>query len=130
MDALTTETKHTTGSSHVNMAAVMKSGLIWTEGVAELSKSTTALLKCRMERAAALMKALGGAGSPKEAFDLQLVYAQASLADAIADTAKLTEFSIRLATETMAPLKEQMTAAFGAFIKSIVPANAALDKPR
>ena len=130
MDTLMTDTGQTTAPAQTNMAAMMKSGQIWSEGLAELSKSTATMLQARMERASALMKALGGASSLKEAFDIRMNHAQTSLADAIADTARLTEFSTKLAIETMAPLKEQMTAAVGTFTKSTVPANGSLDKPR
>jgi len=98
-----------------NVEAVMKSGQIWATGVQELSKSWAAQAQAHMDQTVATFKALSGVKSIKEAFDLQSTLARSSMEAAMAETGKLTDASIKLAEQAIAPITARVTLAVEKF---------------
>ena len=101
--------------SQGNLEAVVKSGQIWAAGVQDLSKSFAATAQAQVEEALATVKALGGVKSLKEAVDLQTTLARSSLEKVVAETSKLTDASVKLAEQAMAPLTARVTFAVEKF---------------
>ena len=68
-----------------------------------------------MDQTVATVKALAGVKSLKEAVDLQSSLARASLEKAVAETGKLTDASLKLAEQTLAPITARVTLAVEKF---------------
>jgi phasin family protein len=103
--------------SQGNFEAMMKAGQIWAAGVQDLHKTFAATAQAQVEAAMGTMKALSGVKSLKEAMDLQASLARASLETAVSESGKLTDASIKLAEQTMAPLTARVTLAVEKFAR-------------
>jgi phasin family protein len=101
-----------------NAEAVMKAGQIWSTGVQDLSKQFAATAQASFEDAVATFKALSGVKSLKDAIDLQTSFARASFEKAMAESGKLTDASLKLTEQAMAPITARMTAAMETFAKA------------
>lgn len=97
--------------SQGNVEAIMKAGQIWAAGVQDLNKTFAATAQAQMEAAMGSFKALAGVKSVKEAMDLQTSLARASMETAMAETGKITDASMKLAEQTIAPIAARMTLA-------------------
>ena len=86
-----------------NVEAVVKSGQIWTAGVQAFSKSF------------ASWKAMSGVKSLKDAMDLQTNLTRTSIEAAINETGKLTDASMKLAEQAIAPITARVTLAVEKF---------------
>jgi len=98
-----------------NMEAFVKAGQIWAAGVQDLSKQVAATAQAQMDQTVATFKALAGVKSFKDAVDLQSTLARSTLEKAVAETGKLTDASLKLAEQTMAPLTARVTLAVEKF---------------
>jgi phasin family protein len=121
-----TEGKKTMINSTVDFAAIGKDNLeaftesskIWTAGVQDLTKQFVATAKASFDESMATFKALAAVKSVKEAIDLQSIYSKAAIAKALAESTKLTEASMKLTEQAMAPITARMAVAVGAFSKA------------
>jgi phasin family protein len=102
-----------------NLEAVMKSGQIWTAGVQDIGKQFAASAQAQIDQAIATMKAIAQAKSLKEAIDLQASHARATVEKAMAETSKLTDASLKLAEQAMAPITARVTLAFERFGRAV-----------
>ncbi|MBN9507725.1 MAG: phasin family protein [Alphaproteobacteria bacterium] len=98
-----------------NVEAIVKSGQIWAAGVQDISKQVAASAQAQVDYTVATMKALAGVKSFKEAIDLQSSLARSSLEKVVAETGKLTDASLKLAEQTLAPLTARVTLAMEKF---------------
>ena len=101
--------------SQANVQAMMKSGQIWTAGLQGLSKQMAANAQLALDETVSTMKALTSVKSIKEALELQTSLAKSTVEKAVAGTTQITESSMKLAGETMAPITERMQAAAQTF---------------
>ena len=101
-----------------NMEAFMKSSQIWSAGVQELSKQIATSAKASFEESVSTFKAISTAKSVKEAMDLQSTFAKAALEKAMAESNKLTDASIKLTEQTLAPITARVTLAVETFGKA------------
>ena len=101
-----------------NLDAFAAAGKIWAAGVQDLTQQVTATAKASLEECVATFKALTAVKSMKEAIDLQSTYSKAVIAKALAETTKLSDASLKLTEQTMAPLTTRMAAAVGKFSKA------------
>lgn len=101
--------------SQGNVEALMKAGQIWAAGVQDLNKSFAATAQAQMEAAMGSFKALAGVKSVKEAMELQTSLARTSMEAAMAETGKITDASMKLAEQTIAPIAARMTLAVEKF---------------
>lgn len=92
-----------------NIDAFVKSGQIWTAGVQDIGKTVAANAQAQLDATVATIKALTGVKSLKEALDLQAALARTSVEKAVAETGKLTDASLKLAEQTMAPIAARVT---------------------
>jgi phasin family protein len=100
-----------------NLEALTASSKIWVAGVQDLSQQFAATAKASIEESVATLKAVSAIRSLNEVVNLQSVYSQA-VSKALADSNRLTDASLKLTEQTLAPLTARMAAAVGAFSKA------------
>jgi len=100
-----------------NLEAFVKSGQIWTAGVQELTKQMAATAKASFDESVATFKAISIAKSAKEAIDLQTTFARTVVEKAMAESSKITDASMKLTEQTLAPITTRLTAAVETFGK-------------
>jgi len=98
-----------------NVEAVLKSGQIWAEGVQEFGKTFAATAQAQLEQSMNTWKALAGVKSLKEVLDLQTNLARGAVEAAVAETGKLTDASMKLAEQALAPITARVTLAVEKF---------------
>jgi phasin family protein len=104
--------------SQANLEAFVKSGQIWSAGVQELTKQMATSAKASFDESVSTFKALSTVKSVKEAIDLQSTFAKAALEKAMAESNKLTDASIKLTEQTLAPITARVTVAVETFGKA------------
>jgi phasin family protein len=97
--------------SQGNVEAVLKSSQIWATGVQDLSKHFAATAQAQLDETMATVKALSSVKSLKEAMDLQAQLAKTAMEKMIAESGKLTDASMKLAEQTIAPIAARVTLA-------------------
>jgi phasin family protein len=102
-----------------NMEAMMKSSQIWAAGVQDLGKSFAATAQAQLDQTMSTWKAMAGVKSLKEAIDLQSSLARSSVETAMAQTGQLTDASIKLAEQAMAPITARVTLAVEQFARPV-----------
>ena len=102
-----------------NVEAMLKCGQIWAAGVQDLSKSFAATAQAQLDQTVSTWKALAGVKSIKEAVELQTSLARNSMGSAVAETGKLTDASMKLAEQTMAPIAARMSLAVEKFGRAV-----------
>jgi phasin family protein len=100
-----------------NLEAFVRSGQIWSAGVQELTKQIATTAKASFDESISTFKAMSTAKSVKEAMDLQSSFAKAALEKAMAESNKLTDASIKLTEQTLAPITARVTVAVESFGK-------------
>jgi phasin family protein len=103
--------------SQGNLEALMKASQIYATGLQDISKHLAASSKATMEESVAFTKSLMGVKSVKEAVDLQSGFARSSIEKAVSETNKVTDASVKLAEQAIAPLTARMTLAVEKFGK-------------
>jgi hypothetical protein len=111
MVSLTKITDEMTSFSKGNIEAIMKSGQVWTSGYHALSKTMAETAQSHFSRSASAWQALMGVKSLKDAMDLRASLTQTSFETTLAETGKLTDASLRLVQQAMAPIAERITLA-------------------
>jgi len=101
-----------------NMEAFMKSSQIWAAGVQELTKQFTTTAKASLEESVTTFKAISTAKSVKEAIDLQSSFAKTAFEKAVAESKQLTDASIKLTEQALAPITARVTVAVEKFAKA------------
>ena len=105
--------------SQANLEAFMKASKIFATGLQTISKDVAAHNKASIEESVSFTKSLLGVKSVKEAVDLQSTFARASIEKAVSETNKVTDASVKLAEEAMAPLTARLTVAVEKFGKIV-----------
>jgi len=101
-----------------NLEAFTAAGKIWAAGVQELTQQVAATAKASIEESVETFKALSSVKSVKEAIELQSAYSKAAVAKALAESTKLTEASMKLTEQALAPITARVTVAVQAFSKA------------
>jgi len=101
-----------------NVEAFVKSGQIWSAGVQDLSKHIAATAKASLDESIATFKALSGVKSLRDAFDLQTSFARSALEKTLSESGKLTDASLKLTEQTLAPITARVTVAVERFAKA------------
>lgn len=123
--ASTMETVMTTAEDFMafgqsNLEAFMKSGQIWAAGIQDLGKHVAATAQTQLDQTMTTWKAMAGLKSVKEAIDMQTGMARAAVETAVSETGKLTDASMKLSEQTIAPITARVSLAVEKF--SRVPA--------
>jgi phasin family protein len=108
---LTKTTENIVTYSHSNIEAIMKSGQVWAAGWQNISNTMAAATQAHFDQTLSNWKALISVKSLKEAMDLQASLTQTSFQAAFAETGTLTDASMKLVEQTMAPITERLTLA-------------------
>jgi phasin family protein len=103
--------------SQGNLEAFVKASQIFATGMQDISKHLAASSKASMEDSVTFTKSLMGVKSVKEAVDLQSGYAKASVEKAVSETSKITDASVKLAEQAIAPITARLTLAVEKFGK-------------
>lgn len=104
--------------SQGNLEAFVKASQIYAAGFQDISKHVAASSKASIEDSVAFSKSLMGVKSVKEAVDLQTGFAKSSIEKAVAETNKLTDATVKLTEQTLAPLTARVTLAVETFGKT------------
>ena len=94
-----------------NLDAFVQSSQIWAAGVQGISRQVTVTAQAGLDDALAAYRALAAAKTPKDMLDIQAKLLRASMEQAIAETGKISDASLRLAGQAIAPITAQMNAA-------------------
>ncbi len=115
MDKAVKSAEEMVSFSQGNFEAMMKSGQVWAAGFQDLQKAMAASAQAQVEAAMGTFKAISGVKSLKEAMDLQSSLARNSFETAMNETGKLTDASMKLAEQAMAPITARVTLAVEKF---------------
>jgi phasin family protein len=101
-----------------NVEAVVKSSQIWAAGVQDLSKHVAATAQATFDETFSTFKALTSVKSLKDAFDLQAAFARSAMEKTLAESGKLTDASMKLTEQALAPITARVTLAVEKFGKA------------
>ena len=123
--ASTMETVMTTAEDFMafgqgNLEAFMKSGQIWAAGIQDLGKHVAATAQTQLDQTMTTWKAMAGLKSVKDAMEMQTGMARAAVETAVSETGKLTDASMKLSEQAIAPITARVSLAVEKF--SRVPA--------
>lgn len=118
MKTMMKSTEDLVAFGQANLEAFVKSGQIWSAGVQELTKQIATSAKASFDESVSTFKAISTAKSVKEAIDLQSTFAKSALEKAMVESNKLTDASIKLTEQTLAPITARVTVAVETFGKT------------
>ena len=101
-----------------NIEAFVQSGQIWAAGVQDLSKQVAATAQAQMEETMSVFKAIASVKSFKDMFELQSSFAKAAMEKTMADSGKLSDASMKLTEQAIAPIAARVTIAVESFGKT------------
>ena len=101
-----------------NVEAFVKSGQIWAAGVQDLSKQMAATAQAQFDETMAVFKSLTGVKSLKDAFELQSSFARSAMEKSVAESSRLTDASLKLTEQALAPITARVTTAVESFGKA------------
>ena len=101
-----------------NMEAFVKSGQIWAAGVQDLSKQVAATAQAQFEESMTVFKAMTSLKSLKDIFELQSTFAKTAMEKTMTESGKLTDASMKLTEQALAPIASRVTMAAETFGKS------------
>ena len=104
--------------SQGNLEAMVKSGQIWAAGVQDIGRQIAATAQASFDETLSAFKAITSAKSLKDAFDLQANLARATLEKTVSESGKLTDASMKLTEQAMAPLTARFSIAVEKFGKA------------
>jgi len=102
-----------------NVEALLRSSQIWVAGVQDLGKQLVATAQAQLDETVSTFKAMTTVKSLKEAMDLQSTLARNSLDKAVAETGKMTDASLKLAEQALAPITARVTLAVEKFGRTV-----------
>jgi phasin family protein len=94
-----------------NVEALVKSSQIWTAGVQDLSKQVAASAQASFDETMSTFKAMTSVKSLKDVFDIQASFARSAFEKTVNESGKLTDASMKLTEQTLAPITARMTLA-------------------
>ncbi len=98
-----------------NIAAVMRSGQIWAAGLQDLGKQVAATAQGQIADTVAALKAIAGAKSLKDAIEVQTALARTTIEKTFAESGRITETSLKLTEQALAPVTARMSLAVEKF---------------
>ncbi len=101
-----------------NIEAFVKSSQIWTAGVQDLSKQAAATAQTQFEETMSAFKAMTSVKSLKDLFELQSTFAKTAMEKTMAESGKITDASVKLTEQALAPIAARVTIAVESFGKA------------
>lgn len=111
VETLTKTSETITSFGQGNVEAIMKSGQVWASGCQDISKVIVATAQAQFDLTMYTWKALISAKSLKEVMDLRSSVPHASFEKVLAETGKITDASLKLVEETIAPIAARIAVA-------------------
>ena len=102
-----------------NVEAFIKSSQIWAAGVQDLSKQVAATAQANFDETMSTFKAMSAIKSLKDAFELQAGLARSTMEKTMAESGRLTDASLKLTEQAMAPITARVTLAVEKFGKTV-----------
>lgn len=99
--------------------ALMTAGNIWAKGYEDLGKAYFSFAQESAERGAEVAKAMMKAKTLQDVIDVQTDFAKQRFDHAVAEGTKMSELSVKVATETMQPLQKQFDSAVSTIVKPV-----------
>ena len=94
-----------------NLEAFVQANTLFAKGIEELSKEVVSLAQSSLESSTAATKAIFAAKTLKDVIELQTDFAKTSFEKLVANSTKLGELTVKLATDSAAPIGARVTAA-------------------
>lgn len=91
------------------MDAFMQSGNLWVRGTEEIVKTYVSLAQEAMEKNSEAMKTLMGCKTINELTETQTKLAQQSFDDLVTNATKISELTVKIATDSLEPINSQFT---------------------
>jgi phasin family protein len=107
--ASVTRYEEITAAGKANIDALVEANTVFFSGFQALSKEMFSLTQASMEQAAAATTAMLSAKTLKDVMELNTGFAKSQYEKLLHDSGKLGELTIKLATETAAPLAARAT---------------------
>ena len=98
-----------------NFEALTRSGQILATGMQDMAQTVTASTKASLEETVHAFKAMTTVKSIKEAMDLQAALVRSTLEKAVTQTSKLTDSSMKLSEQALAPIHARLAQATETF---------------
>ena len=102
-----------------NIEAFVKSGQIWAAGIQDLTKQAAAVAQASFDETVSTFKAMSTVKTVKDAIDLQTTLARQSIEKTVAETTRMTDASLKLTEQAMAPIAARMNTAMETFSKTV-----------
>lgn len=102
-----------------NLEALVRSGQIWATGMQDLGKLVAATAQAQIEDTVSAFKAIAGAKSVKDAFEVQTSLARTTIEKTLAESGRLTETSMRLTEQALAPVTARVSLAVEKFGRTV-----------
>ena len=102
-----------------NVEAMVKSGQIWATGMQDIGKQVAATAQASFDETVSTLKAMSSVKSVKDAFELQASFARTAFEKTLAESGRLTDASLRLTEQTLAPLTARVSLAVEKFGKPV-----------
>ncbi|UEM01986.1 phasin family protein [Skermanella rosea] len=96
--------------SKANVDALIQAGTVLAKGFEELGKRALAYSQSSLESGAAASKAAMSVKTVRDLVDLQSSYTKSTLDTALAESAKLSELSVKVANEAFQPINARLNA--------------------
>ena len=101
-----------------NFEALVKSSQVWANGVQDIGKQMAASAQASFEELMSTFKALSSVKSLKDAFELQASFARSAMEKTVAELGRLTDASVKLTEQTLAPITARVSLAVEKFAKT------------
>ena len=92
--------------------AVVKAGKVLTKGSETVGKAYFEFAQASVEASVKSVKAMMGAKTPKDFFDIQSEYARTNFDKFLSQSTRLSEMSVKVTNEAFDPLKDQVNRSF------------------
>lgn len=102
-----------------NLEAMMKVSAIWTKGVQDFNKELTVLANTSMEQSVTATKQILGCKTVEEVVAVQTDLAKTNYDNAVAESRKLSDMSIKLAENAAAPITARVNETVATFSKPL-----------
>ena len=101
-----------------NLEAMTQSSQIWAAGIKDIAEKATATMQSSFQETMDAFKALTSVKSLKEAMEMQSAMARSAMEKTMSVQTSLTEASLKLSEQAMAPIAARVTAAVETFAKA------------
>jgi phasin family protein len=106
-----------TAISKANLDALVQANKVFAKGVENISKEVLSLTQSSLESAATAAKAIFAAKTLKDMVELNAEFTRTHFDKLVANSTKLSEMSVKLATDAFAPITARVTVAVEKAVK-------------